>query len=446
MVEPCDEKLKQTMLESGPRGLPLVDTDIRYGSLLQRLRVADVRRVRDRDDLVVKVISPETFGNDLSVVRNELQHLRATSRLRCAVHASAFAVEDSEIVLLFPRLDMSLQKYLEKRSDFPFANRLRLCYLITEALVELHDCRLAHLDLKPNNIFLDLNEDGVQGVKFMDIGLGRFVWPRLQETTHALDTALEYSFRAPEQVVACQLQGSVSGSIHLRRHLSRRTDMFALGLLMVQIFSVDYTRWWRGNSIAAREDEISAVTSGVRHPSALLEVSTVCPPFVIQALFHLLQRDWRDRWTARELLNFLRDHTAADRTAVAASLLSTALPRPSDVDSASGAVQACAVESQSDSVACRAPVITDSLKRAEPLDSVARFAGSTLCVAGAFTHVVSCAERVFLFSLSRGFGWAQVGAPQDGILFAVDVPLPSGAGKSDDETVLATDEELDAWE
>lgn len=95
--------------------------------------------------------------------------------------------------------------------------RLELMRDVAEGVHASHRAGLLHLDLKPDNVLVELREGGRRHPYVMDFGLGRG-----EEASDGLAPLGTPPFTSPEQA-----RGDA-------RHLDRRTDVYALGVMLFE--------------------------------------------------------------------------------------------------------------------------------------------------------------------------------------------------------------------
>jgi serine/threonine-protein kinase len=101
--------------------------------------------------------------------------------------------------------------------DLELRERLELMRDVAEGVHASHRAGLLHLDLKPDNVLVELREGGRRHPYVMDFGLGRG-----EEASEGLAPLGTPPFTSPEQA-----RGDA-------RHLDRRTDVYALGVMLFE--------------------------------------------------------------------------------------------------------------------------------------------------------------------------------------------------------------------
>jgi serine/threonine protein kinase len=119
---------------------------------------------------VKKIGTPEDVN-----IQNEIKYgMELESQNLCKVHGKY--EDDSNFYILMEYLDgMDLFDFIQKYPGF-FVNNPKIFWFvigeILQGLVYLHSQGIAHMDIKPENIFLLLdNEGNIIGVRLIDLGL-----------------------------------------------------------------------------------------------------------------------------------------------------------------------------------------------------------------------------------------------------------------------------------
>jgi len=167
--------------------------------------------------VAVKILSPAFSEETVEHLIGQIQQLRELD------HRSIVKVfdmgRDGDIAFIVEELitGQTLQELLDDDSQALSADlALDIALDITLALEYAHSRGIAHGDLKPQNIFLT-----DEGAKLSDIGLGR-----LEEGRNLLKAPvlhLTAAYLAPEQI--------------LGQTLDARTDLYALGVILYQLFT-----------------------------------------------------------------------------------------------------------------------------------------------------------------------------------------------------------------
>jgi tRNA A-37 threonylcarbamoyl transferase component Bud32 len=126
---------------------------------------------------------------------------------------------DGRPFLVMERLDGCSLDVAMNRQRLHTDEVIGILLQICEALIAAHAARIAHCDLKPENVFLLRGEPGSRRVKLLDWGIARVVAPRAEQLDRALGTP---RYISPEQV---QGYAPVPAS-----------DVYSLGVMAYRMF------------------------------------------------------------------------------------------------------------------------------------------------------------------------------------------------------------------
>jgi serine/threonine protein kinase len=277
------------------------------GRTIRRTKLSTVYRAKSQP-FVIKVLAPEAFGYTFEAVKLELSALRLASSLEHVVHLHQLWFDDDEIHLYFPAMGMDLQKYFalpdDQRPALSLLEKLQLATKFARGVAEFHArLNLVHRDLKPENILVDVQDGKVVNLKLCDLGHARqcvqsdsMITP-LHETTTGWAGTLRYL--SPEQARAFDASRTLPDYATFSTKISRRTDMFAVGLIMLHIFGDNQQEWWRF------ENEYESVTRGDQLPKACDEIRESCPELLCGAILALLRSDRDCRMNSGDLCSDL---------------------------------------------------------------------------------------------------------------------------------------------
>lgn len=255
------------------------------------LRAVDLKLNRI---VAVKVLMPELAANPNARRRflREAQAAAAVSHPHVVtIHAVEEAKDTDEEKPTPPYLVMecvvgqSLQQKLDRVGALRLAEILRISRQIGEGLAAAHKQGLIHRDIKPANILL---ENGVERVKITDFGLARAIDDITVTRTGEVSGTPQYM--SPEQA---------SGE-----RVDHRSDLFSLGCVMYAMCTGHSP--FRGDGIA---HVIKRVTQDSPRPIA--DQNAEIPPWLIQIIDCLLQKNADDRFQSAEgLVAILDQHLA----------------------------------------------------------------------------------------------------------------------------------------
>lgn len=123
----------------------------------------------------------------------------------------------------------NLQELMEKKYEFNDLLKIKFLIEISWILGYVHSNKIIHRDVKPNNIMIDKKCKA----KLLDFGISKIADNTMTTDNARIGTVLYYS---PEH---CSFD---SNSEEFKVSLSKKSDIWALGLIINQVFSGD-TPW-----------------------------------------------------------------------------------------------------------------------------------------------------------------------------------------------------------
>jgi Protein kinase domain len=183
--------------------------------------MGNVYKARDRETgetVALKLLKPDIASDQAMTDRfkNELLFARKiTHKNVCRVYE--FNRLDGIVCTSMEFVEgESLRAVLRRSAGRPLRKGLDWVLQICSGLKEAHAQGIVHRDLKPENIMID-----VQGnVKIMDFGIARSMEAVTQHTSSMVGTP---AYMSPEQVTG--------------KPVDYRTDVYALGLIMYEVFT-----------------------------------------------------------------------------------------------------------------------------------------------------------------------------------------------------------------
>ena len=203
-------------------------------SLLGTGGMGEVYRGRDPRlgrDVAIKVL-PANASSDPGGLQRFEQEARAAAALD---HPNILAVYDVGVYDGVPYIVSELlegQTLRERVSSGPIPMRTALDYAvqIAHGLAAAHENGIVHRDLKPDNVFL--TRDG--RVKILDFGLANLID---QESTGVVSSVLPTSPPGTSPGLVLGTTGYMSPEQVRGEHVDRRTDIFALGVVLYEMLT-----------------------------------------------------------------------------------------------------------------------------------------------------------------------------------------------------------------
>ncbi len=173
----------------------------------------------------VKFLRSACAKSESAVKRFPLE-AKATSQLAheniIGIHEYGFAADGSPYLVMDFIDGPSIADVLKKQKTIPECFARRIFRQTAEALAHAHDHGILHRDIKPGNVLLTPDGDGVLNAKLVDFGLAKFLNGDApsQDLTQSGEIVGSPLYMSPEQ--CC-------GKI-----LDQRSDIYSLGCLMYE--------------------------------------------------------------------------------------------------------------------------------------------------------------------------------------------------------------------
>jgi len=177
------------------------------------------------------------FKNELAFCRNNLHD----NIVKVIDEGLLIEGEERRPFYVMPLYDSSLRKLM--KSHTPVANALELFTKILDGVEAAHLQKVVHRDLKPENILCD--GKGIQ-VVVADFGIAHFSEEKLHTSvlTGPTDRRANFLYAAPEQR-------------QTGRSLDERADVYALGLMLNELFTGRVPQGTSHRTIAASAPEFA---------------------------------------------------------------------------------------------------------------------------------------------------------------------------------------------
>ena len=251
-------------------------------SLIGHGGFARVYKARDRrlDRIVaIKVIKPDLIGKNLFVESFRTEGI-ALAKLRHAAIVPIYDIRERGglIYYVMPFVQgTTLEARLDKAKLPPYESRRILCEL-TDALAAAHRVKMVHLDIKPENVFL---EGDLQKVLLMDFGTAIAVTEQVEEASGGPVVGTP-AYMSPEQA-----QGLPE--------IDHRSDIYSLGALGYRMLM--------GRPPFSGKSPTEVLEKHVTEaPVPIRDVNPTIPKDFADAIMRCLEKDPWDRFhTTKEL-------------------------------------------------------------------------------------------------------------------------------------------------
>ncbi len=268
----------------------ILGTEYELLSMLGQGGFARVYKARDRrlDRIVaIKVIRPDLVGKKLFTESFRTEGI-ALAKLR---HPGIVPIYDIRergglIYYIMPFVEgTSLEARLNRGRLPPYESR-RILSELTDALAAAHRVKMVHLDIKPDNVFL---EGDLQKVLLMDFGTAMAVTEQIEESSGGPVVGTP-AYMSPEQA-----QGLPE--------IDHRSDIYSLGALGYRML-MGRPPFSGRNSTEVLEKHVNST------PVPIRDINPTIPKDFADAIMRCLEKDPWDRFhTAKELETALQSVT-----------------------------------------------------------------------------------------------------------------------------------------
>jgi tRNA A-37 threonylcarbamoyl transferase component Bud32 len=260
--------------------------------------------------VAIKVLNA-SLSQDQSIVTRFVQEARSVNRIGHRNIVDIFAFGELAGRRQYFVMEYLPGKNLQVRLDqgpMAYSEALSVLGEVCDALVAAHGEGIIHRDLKPDNIYIAEAKSGERTVKLLDFGIAKLVrnesgTPQQQTRTGVpMGTPL---YMSPEQCLA--------------RTVDARTDIYALGVIMFQIFT--------GKLPFEGASYIETVNGHLQQPPPRPGTLADVPPSLEALILQCLEKDPARRpQSIADVRQRLRDLAGALGTAVASRNTKTPPP------------------------------------------------------------------------------------------------------------------------
>jgi eukaryotic-like serine/threonine-protein kinase len=179
--------------------------------------------------VAIKVLLPEV-SKKAEVVRRFFTEARSSSEIHNEhiIDILDFGeLADGTSYLIMEWLDgESLRDVIRREGKLPIPRALHITRGVSVALAAAHARGIVHRDLKPDNVFLIKKESDPDFVKVLDFGIAKLM--QSESGDHEIKTQTGALIGTPSYMSPEQCRG---------QPVDQRTDIYALGVLMYQMFT-----------------------------------------------------------------------------------------------------------------------------------------------------------------------------------------------------------------
>jgi tRNA A-37 threonylcarbamoyl transferase component Bud32 len=193
-----------------------------------------VHRAHDRlagRDVVVKVLKRTLLSSKEFVARFK-REARAASRFRHPAAVAVLATGETEDRLPFIAMELvggrPMEEILAAEAPMAPGRACNIAQQLLRALGTAHHMGIVHRDMRPENIRIVVDEDGVERPKILDFGVAKFLRNDTGDVSGAVKTKTGVILGTPRYMAPEQLRGeSVDG----------RADVWSVGVMLYEMLS-----------------------------------------------------------------------------------------------------------------------------------------------------------------------------------------------------------------
>ena len=183
------------------------------------------RNLSTQAEVAIKVLLPHRSDDDHAAerFRHEAEVGAKLAHRNVTRVFDLLSDDDGSLILVMELLHgRTLEAAYKEKGTLPAEEAVELIVPILGALQHAHDRGVIHRDVKPSNIFLDVDPDGHTTPKLLDFGIAKETdSTALTQTGEALGSP---KYMSPEQVRAS-------------KQLDGRSDLFSIGVVLYEIIT-----------------------------------------------------------------------------------------------------------------------------------------------------------------------------------------------------------------
>lgn len=123
----------------------------------------------------------------------------------------------------------SLKELIADEAPIPYGRALNLAAQILRALGAAHRQGIVHRDVKPDNIRIQMDDDGIERPKLLDFGVAKLIGGDMgEEVTGALKTKTGVVLGTPKYMSPEQIRGEA---------IDGRSDIYAVGAILYELIT-----------------------------------------------------------------------------------------------------------------------------------------------------------------------------------------------------------------
>ncbi len=240
-------------------------------------------RVTDRD-IAVKVLHKHLVTSREYVSRFK-REAYAASRFRHESAVRVIGTGDTDGGAPYIAMELvdgqSLKEIMESDSPLGIGRACNIAAQLLDALSAAHQRGIVHRDMKPDNVRVVVDEDGIERPKILDFGVAKFISGDLGDIEGAVKTKTGIVLGTPKYMAPEQIRGEA---------IDGRADLYAVGAMLYEMLS--------GVPPFQAKDVFGFVAMHLKE--AVVPLTTRCPERDVpggldETLLHMLEKDPSDR-------------------------------------------------------------------------------------------------------------------------------------------------------
>ena len=181
------------------------------------------QNIRTKEFVAIKV---ENINTNQKLLKNESIIYQYLNNNKGIPNIKWFGKDEYNYYMVIDLLGKSLQEIKNKFNNFSFSFILKIGIKIIQLLEIIHEKKLIHRDIKPDNFLFDLNNE----LYIIDFG---FCKTYIQNDKHI-------PIKNTKGLIGNYMYASING--HNYKELSRRDDLESLGYMLIY-FYLNYLPW-----------------------------------------------------------------------------------------------------------------------------------------------------------------------------------------------------------
>ncbi|MDD5309900.1 MAG: protein kinase [Deltaproteobacteria bacterium] len=266
--------------------------------------------------IAIKVMNPEFMDNREAVVRF-FQEAQAASAIGHPNIVEIFDVGREEDGTAFIVMELlrgkCLDRVIEESAPLPPGHAVAIALQVLSALQAAHAKGIVHRDMKPENIFLVIDDKGRENAKILDFGVAKI----LSQEKDAGLTQAGTVLGTPRYMSPEQARGE--------KNLDGRSDIWAVGVILYEMLS---------GQLPYSGDSYNEILGGIllKEPAPLNQIAPRTPPGLVAIVGKAMAKDLTRRYAStvemiRDLMAFY-DPAESSISSGSARALRGSLPPP----------------------------------------------------------------------------------------------------------------------